>query len=104
MGRLVTLTEPISLSLEHVRVALRSSEQPILKANCAVSGASLLKNVKADLYFTGEMSHREVLDAVQKRTNVILSDNSNSEREFLHQWINTLELDLISKSVPRGLN
>jgi hypothetical protein len=50
------------------------------------------------------MSHREVLDAVQKGTNVILGDNSNSEREFLHHWINTLELDLISKSVPRGLN
>ena len=102
MGRLVTLTEPISLSLvvdmvkahlklKHVRVASRSSEQPISKvAICAGSGASLLKNVKADLYLTGEMSHHEVLDAVHKGANVILSEHSNSERGFLHQWIKTL--------------
>lgn len=34
-------------------------------------------------HFSGEMSHHEVLDAVAKGTNVILSDHSNSERGFL---------------------
>lgn len=34
-------------------------------------------------FFSGEMSHHEVLDAVAKGASVILSDHSNSERGFL---------------------
>lgn len=37
----------------------------------------------ADLYITGEMSHHEVLDAVQNDHSVILCDHSNTERGFL---------------------
>ena len=47
------------VKLKHACVASRSSEQPILKvAIGSGSGASLLKNVKADLYLVGKNSHR----------------------------------------------
>lgn len=75
------------LGLSYLRLALgagqslESSVQTV--AVCAGSGASVLNGVKADLYVTGEMSHHEVLDAVEKGTSVILSDHSNSERGFL---------------------
>lgn len=41
-------------------------------AICAGSGGSVLLGVEADVYFTGEMSHHEVLAAVQSGHNVIL--------------------------------
>ncbi|KAM8877322.1 NIF3-like protein 1 [Synchiropus picturatus] len=75
------------LGLNHLRLALGSGqtlESTIRNvAVCAGSGASVLNNVKADLYITGEMSHHDVLDAVARGTSVILSDHSNSERGFL---------------------
>ncbi|XP_053721910.1 NIF3-like protein 1 [Synchiropus splendidus] len=75
------------LGLSHLRLALGSGqtlESTIRNvAVCAGSGASVLNNVKADLYITGEMSHHDVLDAVARGTSVILSDHSNSERGFL---------------------
>lgn len=75
------------LELSHLRLALGSGKtlesSVCTVAVCAGSGASVLSGVKADLYITGEMSHHEVLDAVAKGTNVILSDHSNSERGFL---------------------
>ncbi|KAL7373135.1 hypothetical protein ABVT39_028144 [Epinephelus coioides] len=97
-GRLSVLDEPVTvataiqkmkthLGLSHLRLALgwgqtlESSVHTV--AVCAGSGASVLNGVKADLYVTGEMSHHEVLDAVARGSNVILSDHSNSERGFL---------------------
>lgn len=68
-----------------------SSKHVQIVAICAGSGASVLKNVKADLYLTGEMSHHEVLDAVHKGTNVILCEHSNTERGFLCKWKGVLE-------------
>lgn len=59
-------------------------------ALCAGSGASVLKNVPADLYLTGEMLHHDVLDAVHKGTNVILTNHSDSERGFLQNFAFTL--------------
>ena len=98
VGRKVVLKDPISLQtavslikhhlkLPDVAVATAhgiSSETKISTiAICAGSGGSVLKGVGADLYFTGEMSHHEVLDAVQLGTHVILTRHSNSERGFL---------------------
>lgn len=42
-------------------------------------GASVLFNVKADLYVTGEMSHHEILRAIGQGTHVILCEHTNSE-------------------------
>ena len=59
-------------------------------AVCAGSGASVLHGVCADLYVSGEMSHHEVLDAVQRGRHVILCDHSNTERGFLAELKVTL--------------
>ncbi|CDO73173.1 hypothetical protein BN946_scf185007.g228 [Trametes cinnabarina] len=55
-------------------------------AICAGSGGSMLLGVDADVYFTGEMSHHEVLAAVQSGHNVILCGHTNTERGFL-PWL-----------------
>ena len=52
-------------------------------AVCAGSGGSVLKGVNADLYVTGELSHHEVLHAVESGRSVVLCEHSNSERGFL---------------------
>lgn len=97
-GRMSVLDQPVTiatavekmkthLGLSYLRLALGTGQTleslVCAVAVCAGSGASVLNGVKADLYMTGEMSHHEVLDAVAKRTSVILSDHSNSERGFL---------------------
>lgn len=43
----------------------------------------MLRNVSADLYITGEMSHHDVLHAVYNNSNVILCEHSNTERGYL---------------------
>ncbi|CAJ0629497.1 538_t:CDS:2 [Entrophospora sp. SA101] len=48
---------------------------------CAGSGVSVLSPAKADLYFTGEMSHHEVLAALAKDT----SEHTNTERGYLSE-------------------
>lgn len=76
--------------LSHVQssVYVNSSMDGPIKtvAVCAGSGASLFKNVKADLYLTGEMSHHEVLDLVHNHGHVILLNHSNSERGYLKKF------------------
>ncbi|XP_063791219.1 NIF3-like protein 1 [Pseudophryne corroboree] len=98
MGRLCTLTEPVSittaverikryLGLKHLRLALGRKKMTDslvrVMAVCAGSGSSILSGVPADLYLTGEMSHHEVLDAVAEGRSVILCEHSNSERGYL---------------------
>lgn len=39
---------------------------------CAGSGGSVVMNTDADLYFTGELSHHQVLAAMAKGISVIL--------------------------------
>nr|DBA18956.1 TPA: hypothetical protein GDO54_014846 [Pyxicephalus adspersus] len=100
MGRLCTLSEPVSIStavervkrhlgLAHIRLALgrgKTMESSVrVMAVCAGSGSSILAGVPADLYLTGEMSHHEVLDAVAVGPSVILCEHSNSERGYLQE-------------------
>ncbi|KAJ1977475.1 hypothetical protein H4R34_003566 [Dimargaris verticillata] len=103
-GRLITLAEPQPLStlihcikqaldLKYVRVgksekhwSKHADADPIRTvAICAGSGASVLTQTRADLYFTGEMSHHEVLAATESGTSVILCEHSNTERKYLSQ-------------------
>ncbi|XP_032549075.1 NIF3-like protein 1 [Chiroxiphia lanceolata] len=112
MGRLCTLSEPVSLSdmterikshlkLPHIRIAVgmgRTLESPVKKAAlCAGSGSSVLKGTEADLYLTGEMSHHDVLDAVAKGISVILCEHSNTERGFLSELRDVLATHLQNK-------
>ncbi|XP_056009234.1 NIF3-like protein 1 isoform X2 [Ostrea edulis] len=95
MGRIGKLTSPISVTeavervkrhigIGHVRLAKGVGCESISSvAVCAGSGGSVLKNLDVSLYVTGEMSHHEVLHAMQSGISVILCDHSNSERGFL---------------------
>lgn len=53
---------------------LATADNTLIKtvAICAGSGSSVLGPVQADLYFTGEMGHHDVLAALAKNTSVIL--------------------------------
>ncbi|NXT00592.1 NIF3L protein, partial [Jacana jacana] len=112
MGRLCTLTEPVSLSdiivrikshlkLPHIRLAMgmgKTQESLVKKAAlCAGSGSSVLKGIEADLYLTGEMSHHDVLDAVANGISVILCEHSNTERGFLSELRDMLASHLLNK-------
>ena len=50
---------------------------------CAGSGHDVLKNVDADLLFTGELSHHDALKATEKGQCVVTLFHSNTERGFL---------------------
>ena len=50
---------------------------------CAGSGHSVLKDVDADLLFTGELSHHDALAATEKGKSVVTLFHSNTERGFL---------------------
>ena len=62
------------LGLKHLRIARSSSILVSRIAICAGSGSSVLNNIRADLYLTGEMGHHDVLHAVANNTNVILCE------------------------------
>lgn len=110
-GRLCTLEKKISIEeavqlvkirtgLNHVRLARARQTDGYIStiALCAGSGVTVLKKTSADLYLTGEMLHHDVLDAVHKGTNVILTNHSDSERGFLISFACTLN-DILNKSV-----
>ncbi|KAF6761326.1 GTP cyclohydrolase 1 type 2/Nif3 [Ephemerocybe angulata] len=98
-GRLVTLNQPIDMrELERrIKAHLKLTHHPVEAgqdrssssrsvrtiAICAGSGGSMLLGTKADVYFTGEMSHHEVLAAVAEGKNVILCGHTNTERGYL---------------------
>lgn len=96
-GRLVKLKIPISLEQlvkqikQHLCVstvqlvqAERHTSQPIESiAICAGSGGSILSGVSADLWFTGELGHHEMLYLRESGTSAIVCGHSNTERGFL---------------------
>ncbi|KAL4268528.1 GTP cyclohydrolase I type 2/NIF3 family protein [Pleurotus pulmonarius] len=97
-GRLVTLSEPIAMSdlesrikqhlgLEKIQVGYGTDagRHGVIStvAICAGSGGSMLVGKKADVYFTGEMAHHEILASVASGTNVVLCGHTNTERGYL---------------------
>ncbi|KAJ7162685.1 GTP cyclohydrolase 1 type 2/Nif3 [Mycena crocata] len=79
------------LRLAHVQVGyspLRPDGVVTSVAICAGAGGSLFAETKAiaDLYFTGEMQHHEILAATASGTHVILCGHINAERGYLPGW------------------
>ncbi|XP_030762729.1 NIF3-like protein 1 [Sitophilus oryzae] len=116
MGRLVDIVEPVSLKnivhdlkrhigIPHLRLGLargNSLDTLISKvALCAGSGSSVLSNINADLYLTGEMLHHDVLDATQKGINVILCNHSDSERGYLKHFQNILTSEQLQVNISK---
>ena len=83
------------LDLRYVRYSPgngRSLESSVVSfAVCAGSGAGVLRSLfgHVNLIVTGEMSHHEVFDAKNRGTSVILTEHSNSERNFLYAFRDT---------------
>lgn len=114
MGRIVTLGSPLPLyevvqrtkahlDLNQIRLALSPKHNRDTKitsiAACAGSGASVLKGCKADVWITGEMSHHDVLDAVNKGVTIILCEHTNTERGFLKSWSEQLKSSVFEDQV-----
>ncbi|KAG2107015.1 NGG1p interacting factor 3 [Suillus discolor] len=118
-GRIVTLDEPIPIEelVQRVKKHLVLSQvdvgRPLVQksiksvAICAGAGGSLLSGVDADVYFTGEMQHHEVLGAVARGRYVMLCGHTNTERGYLPILAKKL-LDALSELVrdesPDGLS
>ncbi|KAI9478020.1 MAG: GTP cyclohydrolase 1 type 2/Nif3 [Benjaminiella poitrasii] len=114
-GRLFTFDEPTPLmtivervkkliGLPHIRLAALDKKKTIKTvAICAGSGSSVLGPVQADLYFTGEMGHHDVLAALAQDTSVILCDHSNTERGYLSAVLKPrLEKQLENEKTEEG--
>ncbi|KAI9224176.1 NGG1 interacting factor 3-like protein [Blastocladiella britannica] len=96
-GRIVTLSTPAPLSsvvtaikahlgLPHLRLAESMRGHAVSTiALCAGSGISVVTKAasRADLYWTGEMGHHEVLASVATGTHVVLCEHTNTERGYL---------------------
>lgn len=114
MGRVITLSNPVSLdelvknvktslSLDHVQVAPArnqdKSHQISKIAICAGSGGSVFKGVDADLFYTGELSHHEALYFTETGSSIIACNHSNTERAFLSVIKKQLESELSNAEV-----
>lgn len=114
MGRIVTFASPLPLyevvqrtkthlDLSYIRLALSPKHTRDTKVDsiavCAGSGSSVLKECTADVWITGEMSHHEVLDAINNGTTVILCEHSSTERGFLHDWSQQLKNSVFLEQV-----
>ncbi|AET37445.1 uncharacterized protein Ecym_1197 [Eremothecium cymbalariae DBVPG len=98
-GRLVKLKQPLplatiiqqvkkSLNIPHLQVATKNTlDSHMIQsvALCAGSGSSVFKHLKepVDLYYTGELSHHEILRYREDGKAVILCNHSNTERAYL---------------------
>ncbi|MGP1345485.1 MAG: Nif3-like dinuclear metal center hexameric protein [Phycisphaerales bacterium] len=103
-GRIAELTEPITidtiartlrgnLNLRSLRIATPNHADPAsihtsTIAVCPGSGASLLEHANleppvAGCFITGEMSHHQVLAAVERGITIILAGHTNTERGYL---------------------
>lgn len=93
-ARIVELTTPVKLPTLETRIkkALKLStirtaaahDRPIRTiALCAGAGIEALRPIQADLYFTGEMKHHDILAAVARGTSVILCGHTETERIYL---------------------
>ncbi|KAI0031243.1 NIF3-like protein-like protein [Vararia minispora EC-137] len=108
VGRVANLEHPVSLTtivervkahlgLQHVQVATSpyaSSSNVRSVAICAGSGGSMLAGSTADVYWTGEMQHHEVLAAVAAGRHVILCGHTNTERGYLPMLAERLQVEL----------
>ncbi|KAH3684411.1 hypothetical protein WICPIJ_004597 [Wickerhamomyces pijperi] len=102
-GRLVTLKESVKVSDLIPRIKSHLQVDNLLVSNgslpkqvttiavCAGSGASVFKGVDADLYYTGELSHHEILFLKEQGKAVICANHSNTERGYLKRVKEDLE-------------
>ncbi|RUP45187.1 GTP cyclohydrolase 1 type 2/Nif3 [Jimgerdemannia flammicorona] len=115
-GRLFTFQETVSLAtvienvkkltnLKHIRVATAEKHVSGYISTvgiCAGSGSSVLNGVQADLFFTGEMGHHDVLEALNQGTSVILCEHTNTERGYLRAVLMPQLIRMLSNEANSG--
>ncbi len=115
-GRRVRLQRPVRLStvvrrikehlgLRTVRVATADAHRRAAVrdiALCAGAGGSVLAGVAADVYWTGEMRHHDVLAALARGCSVVLCEHSNTERGYLPRLCAQLRAALPGVEVERA--
>ena len=114
MGRIVELEQAIplaeavarikaSLHVEHVQVAVRAGVDvaTVRKvAICAGSGSGVFQAIdpaehaSIDLFYTGELSHHELLALSERDKSVVLCGHCNTERGFLQTLRTRLTAEL----------
>jgi len=115
-GRRVTFDPPISmevlegrikknLSLSQIQVGyspVRPDRLVSSVAICAGSGGSMFSGMgtHADVWFTGEMEHHDILAAVAAGTHVILCGHTNTERGYLPTLATKLQAELEAEQEP----
>ncbi|KAJ7756612.1 NIF3-like protein-like protein [Mycena metata] len=115
-GRRVTFDPPISiavlegrikrnLSLSQIQVGyspVRPDRLVSSVAICAGAGGSMFQGLgsPADVWFTGEMPHHEILAAVAAGTHVILCGHTNTERGYLPTLAKKLQEELKAETEP----
>jgi len=113
VGRILTLGDGIEftalldrvkkhLGLSQLQVAYpysRLSSKVSSVAICAGAGGSVLAEADADVYYTGEMAHHEVLAAISSGKYVILCGHTNTERGFLPTLKSKLEDSELAKEL-----
>ncbi|KAI0059428.1 NGG1 interacting factor 3-like protein [Artomyces pyxidatus] len=111
LGRVVKLDEKVTMASlqerikQYLGLSYREStySEPTREvqsvAICAGSGGSVLDGVDADVYFTGEMSHHEVLATIAAGKNVILCGHTNTERGYLPILASKLRNEFASAEV-----
>jgi len=115
-GRLIKFQQPVELdslvntiknglalsAVQLGRSAHPRSEKVTSVAICAGSGGSMLLGVDADVYFTGEMSHHEVLAAVASGRHVVLCGHTNTERGYMPALAEKLRAEFKDTSFSGG--
>lgn len=101
MGRLVTLGKTIDLRtfIQAIKDSVGMSKLLVAAGNnsirtvaiCAGSGGSVFRGVKADAYWTGELSHHEALFFKELGSTVVACNHSNTERLFLREFRRQLQ-------------
>ncbi len=108
-GRLVRLKHAVKLNvlawrirthlgIDYLRVAPAGDHSVQSVALCAGSGAEAFRQVRADCFFTGEMSHHHVLAACAQGAHVVLCEHTHTERGFLPRF-----RSLLSKMLERNM-
>ncbi|EIN14344.1 NGG1 interacting factor 3-like protein [Punctularia strigosozonata HHB-11173 SS5] len=93
------------LGLQQIQVASPSEDVSIRTiAVCAGGGGSVLMGVDADVYFTGEAQHHDILAAVANGRTMILCGHDNTERGYLPRLVRRLQMDLHNDPEARSAN
>lgn len=111
-GRLLTLPKALSLQeaasrfQQHVGLPYLRISEPVGRkrkikriALCPGAGASVLKGVPADLFFTGEMRHHDILSFQRNGVAVLISEHGHTERPYLKVFAKILQ-----EIMPAGVN